>query len=322
MERAAKGQQVTIQANDIQLGAQKGGHGLLFRVDVSTRSEKQSHAVKRTIAALDEIKIPRETIQTQLRALGIAFEAQGANQKKRSRPGGGPGKNRPTPGAQWWLKVSALEHARQRFPFQISRVVLDLNELNLERFLQWGASRGESLPYQLVWALPQVMEQEHLAWQRQAIRQLQAGGSSGFQIGHIAQLALFDQAAQGNVEIFGDYSCNLLNSSALLQYQDAGLSGVQFFLETDRETLQQALSSRLNQAENRSGEQVQVGMYVYGRPPLFSAFECAAFSGAEKLCQQQRGAVLHRSPPRGSLCLCAPEFFFAGLYRRTFPNGS
>jgi len=279
VERAGKGQQVTILAADLDLGAQKGGHGLLFRVDLSARSDKQSQAVKRKIAALDENKISQETIQRQLQELGIGPLIHAAEKKKRYRYGS-QRNTRPTPVPQWWLKVSSLEHARQRFPFQVSRVVLELNQLNLERFLQLAAARIESLPYQLVWALPQVMREEQLAWQQQAIRQLQEKGSTGFQIGHIAQMALLGKQTHRDLEIFGDYSCNLLNSPAFLQYQDAGLAGVQFSLETDRATLQRALASRQDLRGDDAGQKMQVGLYVYGRPPLFSArLEAAHFQG-------------------------------------------
>nr|WP_320010261.1 peptidase U32 family protein [uncultured Desulfobulbus sp.] len=267
VERAGKGQQITILATDLDLNAQKGGHGLLFRVDLSARSEKQSQAVKRKIAALNEPKISQDTIARQLQELGITPQIYGTETKKRYRHGGS-GNTRPSAAPQWWLKVSALEHARQRFPFQVSRVVLELNQANLERFFSLSSSRIESFPYQLVWALPQVMQEEQRAWQQQAIREVFERGSTGFQIGHIAQMGFFRELSHPHLEIFGDYSCNLLNSPALLQYQEAGLRGVQFSLETDRATLQEALTSRQG---SPAGNNIDVGMYVYGRPPLFSA---------------------------------------------------
>jgi putative protease len=159
-------------------------------------------------------------------------------------------------------------------PFVISKVLLDLNEHSLEQFLQTRTRRRTPLP-PLVWCLPSVIGEERLTWYREAVQRLRSHGASCFQIGHVGQVALFaeriDSPSGSGLELYGEYSCNALNSSALRMYAECGLSGVQFSLETDRATLAATLTHFARQASFPKEKGFRVGLYVHGRPPLFSA---------------------------------------------------
>jgi len=277
-EQARKGQQVTmlVQGPDAE-GLQKASSGLLFRVDVAARGANERSPLIRKIAAVTAPEVAPETVRRQLGDLGMGLPPKERSGKrafrgknKGRREEGSPSKASP----QWWLKVASVENARQRFPFKVDRVVLDLQPANVERVLLADSRRGKPSP-RIVWALPQVLQEEYLGWVRKAIDLLRLKGETSFQISQIGQLALFSGAGEGNtlppLEVFGDYSCNLLNTSALRQYQAVGLSGVQFSLETDRDTLKAALAHWAHTGLPSSRGQMQVGMYVYGRPPLFSA---------------------------------------------------
>lgn len=277
VERAPKGQLVTILVGDVDAGHfQKASHGLLFRVDVSGRAEKDRSSVSGKIAATSAPDSHPGSVRNLLVELGMAMPPKArAGQRAGSVQGRGePQERKVAAQVQWWLKVSSFENARQRFPFKVARVVLDLNPTNVEKALQTGPKQGK-VPFAVVWALPPVVQEDILPWMRTAIHELRLQGPASFQISHIGQLALFAPGVSGRelplTEIFGDYSCNLLNTPALMEYSAAGLAGVQFSLETDRSTLQAVLAHRSRLRCNNAGGRMQVGLYVYGRPPLFSA---------------------------------------------------
>ena len=277
-EQARKGQQVTILLQDADAdGLQKASHGLLFRVDVASRGQMEHSSLIRKIAATAAPEVRSEVVRKQLGELGMGMPPGECSGRRfpRSAKRGGQGKGGAIKVApQWWLKVASLEHARQRFPFKIDRVLLDLQPTNVERILLAGSNKGK-FSDRIVWSLPQILQDEHLDWVRKTIGQLRIQGQKSFQVSHIGQMALF--AGFGGdkdlpaPEIFGDYSCNLLNTPALTQYQLAGLSGAQFSLETDRETLKAALAHWANAGQPSSRPLMKIGMYVYGRPALFSA---------------------------------------------------
>ncbi|MDD2462687.1 MAG: U32 family peptidase [Desulfobulbus sp.] len=278
-EKAGKGQSVSILVGDVDAGGfQKASHGLLFRVDVSGRTDKERSPMISKIATREAPDCHPGVVRKQLAELGMLAPPKAISGKRGPEHGRTQNRTKGSHNApsspQWWLKVASLESARQRFPFKVSRVILDLQPANVERALQAGSKPGK-LPFTVVWSLPPVLLEEFLPWVRKAIRALRLQDAVSFQISHIGQLALFatndGDSPLPPLEIFGEYSCNLLNIPAILQCHKAGLSGVQFSLETDRDTLQKALMHRATLGQSKTGEQIQVGLYVYGRPPLFSA---------------------------------------------------
>jgi putative protease len=276
VERAHKGQTVTMMVADAgPSGFQKTSHGLLFRVDVSGRAGQERSSLTAHLTAGPDPEVHMGRIRKQLDELGMGAPHKGASGQggKGQRSDRGAVSRKMDAGPpQWWLKVSSLEGARQRFPFQVARVVLDLNSANLERALH-ARSKQARMPFSLVWSLAPALREEHLSWFYKAIRELRSRGASAFQISHIGQMALFANHSSNSdlppVEIYGDYSCNVLNTPALLEYGQVGFAGVQFSLETDRATLQEVMSHRGQQGDSR--ERPQLGLYVYGRPPLFTA---------------------------------------------------
>ena len=163
--------------------------------------------------------------------------------------------------AQWWLRVASLTALRERLPFAVSRVLLDLNAGNLELALSGQLHRLLRGP-KLSFALPPLMQEASLESWRANLARLQAAGYTSFQLGHPGQVQLFAQP--GKLELFGDASFNLLNHQALAAAAGLGFKGLQFSLESDRETLHAALAARAAQL-------CAVGLLVYGRPALFTA---------------------------------------------------
>lgn len=278
VDQASAGQTVTIKPADIEPGSlRQPFHGILFRVDVSGRSERKDSALMRSAAHLQLPPPDPATLEKLLSALAMGSGNKsdtGRRVSGRRQSGQGNLGRERTVSPEWWLKVQSLEALAHRYPFTVARVLLDLNKRNVEHFLQSRQGNKSRQP-SLVWALPPILGEEQLPWCRDAVQQLRLHGAEHFQVSHIGQIALFTGAGQTgsekNLAIYGDFTCNVLNSAALRMYATGGLAGVQFSLETDRATLAAALA-HFPQAERSPGsKRMKVGMYVYGRPPLFSA---------------------------------------------------
>jgi putative protease len=309
VDQASAGQTVTIKPSDIELGSlRQPFHGILFRVDVSGRTEKQHSALMRSAAKLQLPQPDPATVDKLLAALAMGAEDRAGTGKRVS---GQPQSGRGNPGRkrtvlpEWWIKVQSLESLAQRYPFKVDRVLLDLTKSNVEHFIQ-GRQRSKPRHPSLVWALPPVLGEEKLSWYRDAVQQLRLQGAEHFQISHVGQIALFADAGQplagANLEIYGDYTCNALNSAALRMYATSGLSGVQFSLETDRTTLAEALAHFTRSTRPQGVKGMKVGLYVYGRPPLFSArLDAPHFQGqrtfasprGERFYLDRRGETLY-----------------------------
>jgi putative protease len=170
------------------------------------------------------------------------------------------------------VRLSGLSGLGHRFPFEVAAVIIDLNADNLAQYRPAKQHRHPPL----VWALPPIIAEEQLPWYQRAIVQLRQMGADRFQISHVVQSALFaeDRCSPAGIrlELYGDYSCNLLNSPALHEAASLAMAGVQFSVETDRGTLAAALSSYAAASGRKiEGERLKIGLLLHGRPPLFTA---------------------------------------------------
>ncbi|MDY0390346.1 MAG: peptidase U32 family protein [Desulfobulbus oligotrophicus] len=273
-----KGQTATVHLEGHEWGnLQQPFRGLLFRVDISTRAEKSGTAAKQLLKRLPALPSCRAVLQPILQAL--AFDTGGDARSEqlsiRHRFTGTKTQSRqPQKAMEWWLKVRTVESLSLRFPFKVSKVVLDLNKENLEQFVVGRHSR-QSGRLQRVWALPPVLLDEQLPWFRKAVEQLQQRGEDHFQISHVGQLGLFPRQSydpdQRPVQLYGDYTCNVLNSAALHLFTAKGLTGIQFSLETDQSALMAALGHYRKSQPHPAAAPMQIGLYVHGRPPLFTS---------------------------------------------------
>ena len=278
VEQANTGQVVTIKPTDIEPGSlRQPFHGVLFRVDVSGRAEKKPSALTRKAAHQPLPPPDLLSLEKQLSALAMGTEGKpdAGSGRRGGRQSGRSSLEREHPvSPEWWLKVTSMEALALRYPFKVTKVLLELDKRNVEQFFQM---RQRSKPWyaSLVWTLPHVLHEEQLPWYREAVRQLRLKGANCFQISHIGQMALFadveQSLADATLEIYGDYSCNVLNSATLRMYAASGLSGVQFSIETDRATLAAALTHFSRPGYLQGKERMRVGLYVHGRPPLFTA---------------------------------------------------
>lgn len=306
--QAEKGQLAVISLEGGDCGnLRQPFHGLLFRVDISDRSAKSAIVATGRVRGCKPLLSWTSSVDPILQELGIgaAAGAVASTQKSQQRFVGVQDKSRkPVEGMEWWLKVRGLESLTLRFPFKIAKVVLEVNSNNL---VQAALGRRNRKPgfAQLVWALPPVMSEEQQPWFYEAIRQLRQQGENHFQVGHIGQLGLFSEYEQAiserQIQLYGDYSCNVLNSAALRKYAAIGLTGIQFSLETDRSTLAAALEHYANTNLLQAGRRMQVGLYGHGRPPLFTSRLNAPHFQGQRTFTSPRGERFYLDHKEGTL---------------------
>lgn len=277
VEQAGPGQTVRIGLLGADLGSLRPPYqGVLFRVDVSGRGDQQKSSLARSVAKQQLSPPDSALIDKMMLALS---QPEDRVHTATGQPVSGPRRNRRTAGGsaasspEWWIRVHSLEGLAQRYPFKVARVLIDLNRRNLEQYLH-AQHRKKTRPVPLVWALPPIIKEEQLPWYREAIGQLQPQGADRFQISHLGQIALFAGQAfsRDAVKLYGDSTGNVLNNPALQAWASLGMAGMQFSLETDRQTLVETLAHFSATARTAAGgERMKVGLQLYGRPPLFTA---------------------------------------------------
>lgn len=273
--------------------------GTLYRVDVGSRREQVSPGLASLIARQRLEPVPAGFAATLLDKSGASaqpdqsgptspFHQDGRRkQRPQHKQSGQKGRQR-LPQVQWWLQAASLGGLRLRFPFMVSRFLLELTPENLAQVLGGLQPRIlRSIP--LTWVIPPVILEERLNWYCQAIARLQAASFTSFQLGHPSQARLFSSADNGHlgkaVELFGDFTFNLLNHSAIMAMAEQGIDAVQFSLETDRQALRTALAAaRERRRQEKDAHPCAVGLLVYGRPALFtSRLQAPHFKGRHAL---------------------------------------
>ena len=327
-QEARAGEVVEIRLADEKLFALRPPFvGKIYRVDVSGRQEQVSPGLARLIAqqgkstAKDEGPV-RETVRAITGKMGLVpLQSEQAGQPSVvSRQGGRKKTGRQRDArVEWWLKASSFEALRLRFPFAVSRLLMELNAENLDQ-AQSGRVRKFLRSTRLTWTLPAVILEKRQDWYRQAIARLQALSFSSFQLGHPGQIRLFP-VANGDrlgktVELFGDFSFNLLNHCALTALAEQGFRGLQFSLETDRQTLTAALAAFKAGVGQTRANSCALGLLVYGRPALFtSRLQAPHFKGRHSL-KSPRGERYFLKQQQDSVCVYPHEPFSLLAYSR------
>jgi putative protease len=263
--------------------------GSLFKVDVGSRitgersGQKRRKRLSHHKVVADMAKV--EDILGQLSWKRGPVHCQSADKrqgKAGKRRGGGRRRGRREP--PWWVVVAKLSDLRQRMPVRPARFLVPLNRENVQQ-LDTVSDTIRRYISQIIWSLPAVLHETDLGWTQQAIEKLGERGYARFSLGHCSQYGLFYpsliEERFDQLELYGNYTLNLLNSAALQAVAHLGYQGTLFSLESDKENLAAALHhySRQNNRTRRkdaAGERdmppkIQVGFYTYGHPPLFTA---------------------------------------------------
>jgi len=151
-----------------------------------------------------------------------------------------------------------------RLPMKPEKYILPATEENIV----YAGKHQARYTGQVIWSLPPIIPEHRLGWYRDAAAFLMDREYRHFLIGHLSHLVMLREICgnSGPLQIYGDYTVNALNSLSLGKMKLAGLAGTLFSIETDRENLTDAVRCLQQHSPDFS-----VGMYVYGRPPLFTA---------------------------------------------------
>lgn len=124
----------------------------------------------------------------------------------------------------------------------------------------------------VIWALPPIIMESELGRYHKQITLLMRTGFRSFQLGHISQVALFGRE---KVQLFADYTMNLLNSQAIAMVGEIGFSRAQAAIEVDRQALGDLLADKggkvLGGEDRRRDRTIPVGLTVYGAPALYTS---------------------------------------------------
>ncbi|MBU0729952.1 MAG: U32 family peptidase [Proteobacteria bacterium] len=166
----------------------------------------------------------------------------------------------------WWLKIDNLMQLRQHLPDKPARLIVMLTGETFSQFKRMEKML-RSYGRTVVWSLPPLIDEADIEFFAQAINELISMGFKTWQIGHLGQLQFFNPY-KSKVSVFGDYTLNALNFFSLASLSEFGLRGCQLSIETDKKNLEGILKKRLP---------LDVGLTIYGRPPLSMARTFAGF---------------------------------------------
>ena len=264
-QSAEAGQKVRISlktSTAVSLG--RGLHGSLFRVDVDGRgaAERSGRRRSKELAGI-QILPNKQKVERLLRTLAWSSSTESVARTKH------PPQRRAAPEPLWWVQIAHPAELRERLPVQtVQRILLPLNRDNLRSAAQ-HPSLLRRVQQQLVWQLPPIVHEAELAWLREQVRQLCAAGWRRYALGHCSQHGLFTPLPKG-IEFYGHYTFNLLNSAALSATAALpSLCGCLLSIESEAANLA-ALISHCRQRRTKE-QQLALGLYVYGRPPLFTS---------------------------------------------------
>jgi len=161
------------------------------------------------------------------------------------------------------IKIDDLQVLKSRLPVIPELLLVELNRKTLNDFQHHGKN-VKKFQHKMVWCLPPIILESEMDFFTKAINQLIKNNFNTWQIGHVGQQLFFD--SKKKLSLFGDYTLNILNSQGLYVLNGFKLQRAQAAIEIDRESLRSILGSK-----SAADSGVDLGMTVYGTPPLFTA---------------------------------------------------
>ncbi len=274
------GQKVQLSWNaDLKGQGGRNFIGSLFKVDVGSRLIGERSGQKRSRKLSGQKVLPdRRKVEDVLDHLSWK---SGSVDKKRpgkkrgrtnQRHAGGRSRGQELP---WWVAVSSVADLRHRLPVRAARVVVPFTRDNIRLLGQLGV-KVKKYHSRLIWRLPTVVHEADLDWYGKQVQQLVSSGYMRFELSHCSQYGLFTSLDAGErvqrLELYGHYSLNILNSATLHAFSQLRYQGVLFSLETEADNLAAAAAHFKGQrGRGKLKQSMKLGLYVYGRPPLFTA---------------------------------------------------
>ena len=168
----------------------------------------------------------------------------------------------------FFIKIDDLQVLKSRLPVMPELLLVELNRKTFNDF-QHQKKNVKKYHHKMAWCLPPIILENEVGFFSKAIKQFIKNNFRTWQIGHIGQQLFFDKNER--VNLLGDYTLNILNSQGLHVLYDLKLQRTQAAIEIDRKGLADILNSK-----STANSRVDLGMTVYGTPPLFTARPMAA----------------------------------------------
>jgi putative protease len=162
-----------------------------------------------------------------------------------------------------YIKIDDLQVLKSRLPVMPELLLVELNRKTYNDF-QHQKKTVKKFHHKMAWCLPPIILENEVGFFSKAINQLIKNNFKTWQIGHIGQQLFFD--GKERLNLLGDYTLNVLNSQGLHVLHSFKLQRAQGAIEIDRESLGNILDSK-----SAANSRVDLGLTVYGTPPLFTA---------------------------------------------------
>ena len=244
----------------------------LYKVDVRKRRRMESSGslikpakYKKMVAQALRPELARNILKK------LAFRPpQAPGRKHRAKQAKKPSRQH-VPSLPIWIVGSDLRILEQSVVEKPDRLLITLDKESFAQ-LQKQKKPLRYLTKTVTWILPRIILEEDVGFYRKVVAELAGNGFRQWMISHIGQLQLFQstrkkiagarQFPKGRPIIAGDYTLNILNSLGLRFLKARGVDRVQLAIEADKQSLQKICEQKINS---------EVGLTVYGRPPLFTA---------------------------------------------------
>ena len=252
-----------------------GGILNIYRVDVNDQQRRDSSGPALNLAPMSMSRKESSAIKEKSRRISDLIGAP--SRPKKDKTFKKTSRSSPRRSMELWLRLDSAKLIFQGLPFSVDRFVIPIDKRTLAETgqLKRYFGRGKN---KIIWAVPQVLHEQTFSSMKKNVELLIKSGFRAFQIGGLAQLELFNRF---EVSLYGDYSLNLLNSRAMRMAAAIGLAGFQFSIEADRASIVSALNAFHNRdagpRRQQKGRKIeisgrpQVGLTVYGTPPLFTS---------------------------------------------------
>jgi putative protease len=255
-----------------------GGHVEVYKIDSASGLPGNPNflaaaEVARELAGMRK-KLSRTINLITVKICGSDDPDAPALADSKSDKGGKPGgRSVPRKGLplEWWLKTDSVKTVLTDMPLSPDRFLLSFDKQILSQAGKIKSTLGRKARL-VIWALPPLIMESELSRYYKQIALLIGTGFRSFQLGHISQVALFGKE---KVQLFADYTFNLLNSQAMALVGDLRFSRAQAAIEMDRQAIRRLLADKggkiLGGEDDRKEHTIPVGLTVYGAPALYTS---------------------------------------------------
>lgn len=278
-DQAIAGQKVSI-ALPAGFEVAPGGHVEVYKIDsaggVGNSGFLPTAEIARELTGVRK-RLGRTIQQITVRVCGTGDVAESpVEEHKGEKAGKLHGRLMPKKGIpmEWWLKTDSVKTLLGDLPSSLApdRFLVNFDKQILSQAGKIKGSLGRRARM-VIWALPPIIMENDLARYQKQIAVLVRTGFRSFQIGHVSQVALFGGE---KVQLFADYTMNLLNSQALALAGGLGISKAQAAIEVDRQALTDLLADKgkkpVGDGDHRATDRIiPIGLMVYGAPALYTS---------------------------------------------------